>query len=311
MLSATLSHAARSPRARHAVEALPLTRAVVDRFVAGERTTDAVAAASELAAVGRSVTIDVLGEGVHDVAGARRTRDAYLALLGALAEAGLARGADASVKLSALGQAIPGVGEAFVVEQAEEVCAAARAVGATVTLDMEDHTTVDSTLSVGETLRRTDPTVGNVLQSNLLRTPGDIAALARGGAGGTRVRLVKGAYKEPAGVAHQRKRDVDAAYRDDVAALLGSRCYAMIATHDPVMLTHAVGVAEREGRTADAWELQMLYGIRTDLQQGATDAGHRMRVYVPFGTDWYGYFMRRLAERPANVAFFLRALAHR
>ena len=308
MLSSTLNRAARSPRARDAIQGFGPTRRVVDRFVAGEDTDGAVDATRQLVGQGRSVTIDVLGEDVHDREGALHTRDAYRQLLGALEATGLARGADVSLKLSALGQALPAMGEAFALERAHEICVAADAVGASVTLDMEDHRTVDSTLRVGAELRTQFAWVGNVLQSNLLRTPEDIARLAPTPA---RIRLVKGAYKESAGVAHQRKADVDAAYRDDIAALMTSRCYPMVATHDPVMIEHAVATAEGTGRGTGSWELQMLYGIRTDLQTQVTAEGRQMRVYIPFGTDWYGYFMRRLAERPANVAFFLRALTQR
>jgi len=307
MLSATLNRASRSTRVRRAVESIPLTRSVVDRFVPGETTADAVAATGRLVAAGRAVTLDVLGEDVRDLGGARAMRDAYLALLAALEDAGVAAGADVSLKLSAMGQALAG-GTTIATEHAAEICAAATAVGCTVTLDMEDHTTVDSTLAIGAQLRGTYPLVGNVLQTNLLRTPGDLAALAGSGA---RIRLVKGAYREPASVAHTRKADVDRAYELAIDALMASACYPMIATHDPAMLDRAVERAAAAGRDAQRWEVQMLYGVRPALEQRMVDAGHRMRVYIPFGTDWYGYFMRRLAERPANVAFFLRALAHR
>lgn len=307
MLSQTLNRAARSPRARRAVESLPLTRRVVDRFVAGETTADAVDASAALLARGREVTIDVLGEDVTDIAGARATRDGYLALLSGLSDAGCAVGADVSVKLSALGQALPS-GEEVATGHAREICAAAAAVGATVTLDMEDHTTTDSTLAIGALLRVEHPWVGNVLQTNLLRTPADIADLAGSGA---RIRLVKGAYREPAAVALARKADVDRAYERAIDVLMDSTCHPMIATHDEAMLARAAERAAAAGRGPEDWETQMLYGVRVDLQQRTVDAGHRMRVYLPFGTDWYGYFMRRLAERPANVAFFVRALAHR
>lgn len=308
MLSSILNTASRSPRSRRAVESVPVTRRVVDRFVAGEEVSDAVMAAKTMVAVNRKVTIDALGEDVFDVAGARGTRDAYVALLFALLEADLAAGADVSLKLSALGQAIPGDGEALATDHAREICTAAEAVGATVTLDMESHTTVDSTLAIGDVLRADYSWVGNVLQSNLKRTGADIVDLS---ATPTRIRLVKGAYKEPATVAFQRKAEVDEAYAKDITALMGSACYPMIATHDPAMLEHARTRANATGRDATRWETQMLYGVRTDLQSHSVDAGEQMRVYIPFGSDWYGYFMRRLAERPANVAFFLRAMASR
>lgn len=308
MLSSMLNIASRSRWARRGVESVPATRRVVDRFVAGEEIPDAVTAAQSMAAVGRKVTIDVLGEDVFDVAGARRTRTAYVALLHALFEAGLASGADVSLKLSALGQAIRGDGEAIATDHALEICAAAQAVGATVTLDMESHTTVDSTLGIGQVLRVDYPWVGTVLQSNLKRTGTDILDLSTTA---TRVRLVKGAYKEPATVAFQRKAEVDEAYARDITALMSFECYPMVATHDPAMLEHARARADAIGRDGTQWETQMLYGVRTDLQRNSVDAGEQMRVYIPFGSDWYGYFMRRLAERPANVAFFLRAMSTR
>lgn len=308
MLSSTLNHAARSHRARRVVEGVPVTRRVVDRFVAGENIPDAVEATVSLRAGGRHVTLDVLGEDVTDLAGARATRDAYVALLSALHEAGAAAGTDVSLKMTALGHALADRGEDVALTHAREICLAASSVGCTVTLDMEGYATVDSTLAIGDELRRDFPSTGNVVQSNLRRTPGDIAALARSKA---RVRVVKGAYKESADTAYQRKAEVDEAYINDVDTLMASTCYPMVATHDPRMLVHAAATALKYGRGQDQWEVQMLYGIRTDLQAQAVTAGRQMRVYIPFGTDWYGYFMRRLAERPANVVFFLRALVNR
>ncbi len=251
------------------------------------------------------MTIDFLGEDVYDAVGAHRTREAYLALVGALVQAGAGRGTDLSLKLSALGLSIPRDGDAIATEHAHAICATAEGHGFTVTLDMEDHTTVDATLMVGAKLRTEFEFVGNVLQSNLRRTHGDIEQLRDSRA---RLRIVKGAYREPESVAHQSKADVDSAYLRDISALMASTCYPMVATHDPGMLGHAVVAARSSGKDDRSWETQMLYGIRTDLQGETIDAGRQVRVYIPFGTDWYGYFMRRLAERPANVAFFLRAL---
>ena len=308
MLSAVLNRAARSSRARRTVEAVPLTRNVVNRFVAGESVPQAVAAAAQIQGAGMSVTIDVLGEDVTDIDGARRTRNAYLDLLDALDRGGLAAGADVSVKLSALGQTLGPLGEQTATEHARAICSGATAVGSTVTLDMEDHTTTDSTLAIGTELRKEFPATGNVLQSNLKRTDSDVAAAA---AAGVRLRLVKGAYREPASQAYQRKAEVDVAYARHIEQLMSSACYPMIATHDPAMLAEAAQSAQRHARTASDWECQMLFGIRSDLQLQAVRDGRQMRIYLPYGTDWYGYFMRRLAERPANVAFFLRALAHR
>ena len=308
MLSAVLNRAARSSRARRTVEAVPLTRSVVNRFVAGESVPQAVAAAREIRGAGMALTIDVLGEHVTSIDGARRTRDGYLALLDALHRDGLAAGADVSVKLSALGQTLGRLGAQTATEHARAICAGAAAVDSTVTLDMEDHTTTDLTLAIGAELRREFPATGNVLQSNLKRTDADVELVA---GTGVRIRLVKGAYREPASQAYQRKAEVDVAYARHIEQLMNSACYPMIATHDPTMLAQATQSARRHGRTAADWECQMLFGVRSDLQRQVVQDGRQMRIYLPYGTDWYGYFMRRLAERPANVGFFLRALAHR
>lgn len=305
MLSTSLLRASRSTRARRVVESWSVAGRVVDRFVAGHAVGDAVRATTKVREGGAAVSIDVLGEDVTDLASAVAIRDTYLDLIAALADAGLSRGVDLSVKLSALGQALPDGGHDVSTHHAHEICGAAADAGATVTLDMEDHTTTDATLHAGQTLRSEFPMVGNVLQSNLLRTPADIEALSGSRA---RIRLVKGAYREPAGVAHQQKKVVDLAYRSDMAQLFAGTCYPMIATHDPTMLEHAANCASTAGHTTEDWEAQMLFGVRTDLQRKAIDAGQKLRVYIPFGSDWYGYFMRRLAERPANVAFFLRAV---
>jgi proline dehydrogenase len=305
MLSALLNHASRSRGARRAVEALPPARRVVDRFVAGEAADQAVAVVRRLTAAGLAVTVDILGEDVADGAGASRTEAAYRDLIDVLATAGVSEGADLSLKLSAAGQALSRDGHETAARHARQICAAAAAAGVTVSLDMEDHTTVGSTLTIAGELRQEFPWVASVLQANLRRTAADIAALADARA---RVRLVKGAYKEPGTVAYERKCEVDAAYASGLRALMGSSCYPQIATHDPAMIDLAVAAAAASGRGPGDWELQMLYGVRGDLQRQLLAAGHRVRVYVPFGRDWYAYFMRRLAERPANVAFFARAL---
>jgi proline dehydrogenase len=305
MLSALLNHASRSNGVRRAVETLPLTRKVVDRFVAGARADEVVAVARRLAEAGLAVTVDLLGEDVADEAGARRTAVAYVQLLHALGAGRAGEGPDVSLKLTAVGQTLPQNGHEVAIRYAREICGAARDVGVTVSLDMEDHRTVDSSLAIAENLRKEFPWVASVLQANLRRTESDIAALAGTKA---RIRLVKGAYKEPATVALQRKSEVDDAYAASVRALMASSCHPQVATHDPRMIAVAVEAARASGRSLGDWELQMLYGVRTDLQRELRAAGHRIRIYVPFGQDWYAYFMRRLAERPANVAFFARAL---
>jgi proline dehydrogenase len=295
--------AAKSPRARSAVTSFPATRRVVDRFVAGETLQDAVATTRELLADGRRVTLDHLGEGTTDRGRAEAVVTAYTDLLRALDDAGLADRAEVSVKLSALGQALPGDGERVALDLARQVCGAAAAAGTTVTLDMEDHTTVDSTLSVLRELRRDFPWVGAVLQSMLRRTEGDARDLA---VAGSRVRLVKGAYAEPASVA-VRGDEIDAAYVRCLGTLFRGAGYPMVGSHDPALVAEAERLAGETGRDPGSYEFQMLYGIRAQEQRRIAASGRTLRVYVPYGTDWYGYFMRRLAERPANVAFFLRS----
>jgi len=307
VLSSVLLKASRSPLARRAVTAIPVTRKVVDRFVAGENQDAAVAAVRALKAQGLYATLDHLGEDTTDASQAASIRDSYVSLLGRLKTEGLADIAEVSVKLSALGQSLPG-GEQLALDNARAVCVAAADAGTTVTLDMEDHTTIDSTLRVLKVLREDYPWVGAVLQSMLHRTEQDCRDLAYPG---SRIRLVKGAYAEPAEVAHQDKPEVDAAYERCLEILMAGGGYPMVGSHDSRMIRAARDAAGAHGREPGDHEFQMLYGIRQDEQLKAARAGHRMRVYVPFGTDWYGYFMRRLAERPANVGFFLRAVVGR
>ncbi|MBB4684721.1 proline dehydrogenase family protein [Amycolatopsis jiangsuensis] len=308
MLRAPLLAAARSRRMRALIEAVPATRSVVRRFVSGAATADAVRVARELAADGRRITIDHLGEDTTDAGQAAATVQAYEQLLSALAEQGLAEGADVSVKLSAVGQFLAGDGEDVALENARKICAAAEAVGATVTLDMEDHTTTDSTLGILRKLRGEYPWVGAVLQAYLRRTEQDCRELS---GPGSRVRLCKGAYAEPETAAFQEKSEVDKSYVRCLRVLMAGQGYPMVASHDPRMIAIAQQLAADAGRTASDHEFQMLYGIRPQEQQRIAGSGATMRVYVPCGDEWYGYFMRRLAERPANLAFFLRGLATR
>ncbi|WP_019635126.1 proline dehydrogenase family protein [Actinomadura atramentaria] len=308
MANSSLLAAARSARLRELITALPLTRGVVDRFVAGDDLAAALDAVRELRDHGLRVTLDHLGEDTLDRSQAEATRDAYLRLFGALADRGLAAGAEASVKLSALGQALPGDGEAVALENALAVAAAADRHGMTITLDMEDHTTVDSTLGVLGKVRAEFPATGVAIQAMLRRTEGDLRDLVHDG---SRVRLVKGAYAEPASAAYQAKADVDRAYVRALRLLMDGDGYPMVASHDPRMIAIAKALAVRAGRAPGDYEFQMLYGIRAGEQRRLAADGEAMRVYVPYGADWYGYFMRRLAERPANLAFFLRSFVSR
>ena len=298
--------ASRRPALRRVVTGTPVTRRVVDRFVAGEALLDALAAVRQLTADGLAVTLDHLGEDVTDRSEAVRSRDAYLALLDGLAPLGLGRAAEVSVKLSAVGQALLDGGHDVALELVRPVVEAAGAQGTTVTLDMEDSRTVDSTLAVLAELRRDHPGTGAVLQAMLHRTEDDARALA---VPGSRVRLVKGAYDEPAAVAYRDKAEVDAAYARCLEILVRGSGYPMAGTHDPAMIDRLLALVAETGRTPDSYEFQLLYGIRTGEQARLAAAGHTVRAYVPYGADWYGYFMRRLAERPANLQFFLRSLA--
>ena len=306
MLRRVLLSMSRSARIRHLVETAPVSRSVVARFVAGTTAEDAVAASRRLVDAGLLVSLDHLGEDTVVAEQAAHTRDAYLRMLKLLTDEGLTDGAEVSVKLSAVGQALPGDGEKVALDNAYGICEAARAAGTTVTLDMEDHTTTDSTLTILRELRADFPETGAVLQAYLHRTEADCRDLAYEG---SRVRLCKGAYKEPESVAYQGKREVDKAYVRAMRILMAGDGYPMLATHDPRLVAIAEELARRHERPKDSYEFQMLYGIRPHEQERLARQGQRMRVYVPYGDEWYGYLVRRMAERPANLAFFLRSVA--
>jgi len=283
----------------------PITRNVVARFVAGETEPDAVRAAGELAGEGLLSTIDHLGEDTLDLQQATGTVDAYLRLLKGLDEAGLAAAAEVSVKLSAVGQALPGDGEKIALEHARMICSTAHDIGTTVTLDMEDHTTTDSTLGILQELRGDFPATGAVLQAYLYRTEQDCRDLAHAG---SRIRLCKGAYKEPESVAFQSKSDVDKSYVRCMRVLFDSECYPMIASHDPRLIEIAGALATRADRAKGTYEHQLLYGVRPDEQRRLAKAGERVRVYIPYGAEWYGYMVRRMAEKPANLSLFIKSM---
>jgi proline dehydrogenase len=302
MLGQLLLAASRSALVRRSVSGVPLTRGVVGRFVAGESAGQARAAVERLCDAELTVTVDHLGEETRDAGAAAATTKAYVTLLEALRPLGLGPRAEVSVKLSAVGQRLD---DAMALAHAHEICAAAAAGGSAVTLDMEDHTTVDSTLGILRALRADFPSTGVAIQAYLYRSEADCRDLATEG---SRVRLVKGAYAEPSSVAHQGRSAVDRAYVRCLRVLMAGKGYPMVATHDDRLISIAEALADRFGRTPGDYEFQMLYGIRADRQRALAGDGHTVRVYVPYGDDWYGYFMRRLAERPANVAFFLRAL---
>jgi proline dehydrogenase len=305
MLRTVILAAARSTRVERLVQTVPLSRDVVRRFVPGATTDDALRATRELVAEGLKVTLDYLGEDTQTANQAAATKDEYLRLLKSLAGAGVTPAAEISLKLSALGQRFD---EDLAYEYAHAICEAAAASGTTVTLDMEDAATTDLTLDTLVRLRRDFPTVGAVLQAYLRRTEGDCRELATPG---SRIRLCKGAYSEPESVAFQSTVEVDKSYVRCLNILMSGPGYPMIATHDPRLIAIGEDRAKWFDRASEDFEFQMLYGIRPDEQRRLAAEGYQVRVYLPYGDQWYGYLMRRLAERPRNVAFFARALASR
>ncbi|MBA2445296.1 MAG: proline dehydrogenase family protein [Nocardioidaceae bacterium] len=305
MLRRSLLMLSRSDNIKHLVSSMPISSGVVSRFVAGETAGQAVEATEKLVKDGLLVTLDRLGEDTLDRSHAEATVDAYLSLLKQLAQRGLSHGAEVSVKLSAVGQALEGDGERIALDSARQICQAASNAGTTVTLDMEDHTTTDSTLAILHELRLDFPLTGAVVQAYLHRTEQDCRDLAYAG---SRVRLCKGAYKEPDSVAYQDKHEVNLSYVRCLKVLMAAPGYPMIASHDPKLIEIAGALATRTQREKGSYEYQMLYGIRPDEQKRLAAQGDKVRVYTPYGDEWYGYLMRRLAERPANLTFFARSL---
>ncbi|WP_123025357.1 proline dehydrogenase family protein [Mycolicibacterium stellerae] len=305
--------ASRSDGLRRTAERLPITRDVVHRFVPGESIDDVLKSVAQLRDSGRMVSIDYLGEDTTAVEDADTTVQAYLGLLDTLGTrhetpSTSVRPLEVSLKLSALGQALPRDGEKIARDNAHTICERAQNVGAWVTVDAEDHTTTDSTLSIVRDLRAEFPWLGTVLQAYLKRTLGDCEEFA---ASGARIRLCKGAYDEPASVAYRDHEDVTDSYLRCLQALMAGSGYPMVASHDPQIIDAVPAMVRDNNRGVDDFEYQMLFGIRDAEQRRLADAGNHVRIYVPFGTQWYGYFVRRIAERPANLTFFLRALAER
>lgn len=301
---------ARSSQVKRLVSTMPVSAGIVRGYVPGESTDAVVAATAALVDDGLTVTLDHLGEDTTDRAQAEATVAAYVEVLKALAARGLTRHAEVSVKLSAIGQFLPDDvapegGHRLALENARTICRAARNAGTSVTLDMEDHTTTDSTLAILRDLRKDFPETGAVLQAYLHRTEDDCRQLAYEG---SRVRLCKGAYNEPESVAYQDRLEVDRSYVRCLKVLLAGQGYPMVATHDPRMVEIASSLASRFGRQPGSYEFQMLYGIRPEEQKRLAGGGETVRVYVPYGQEWYGYLMRRLAERPQNLSFFLTSL---
>ena len=304
MLGPVILAASRSDKMRRLVSAAPVTKPVVERFIAGEAVDDVVPVVKHLTDRGLEVSLDVVGEDITTPGQSTAARDAYLKLIDHLEGLGLGERAEMSVKLSLFGQALPG-GHELALANVRPVVEAAARIGTTVTLDAEDHTTLDSMLAIHEELRQDFPQTGCVIQAYLYRTEADARRLA---ANGSRVRIVKGAYKEPASVAFQKKAEIDKAYVRILKILMEGEGYPMIGSHDPRLIAITQELARRVGRKLEDYEFQMLYGIRGEEQTRLAAEGHRVRVYTAYGTDWYGYFMRRLAEKPANMRFFARSI---
>jgi proline dehydrogenase len=297
MLRKTLLYLSNQPKVFTFVRRNRLAKRMASRFVAGETIDDAMTAVRALNAKGISVSLDLLGESVHREDEARATARAYLDLLDRINKEKL--DANVSVKLTAMGL---DVSEELCVANMQTVLERAGQHGSFVRIDMESSQYTDRTLHLFE--HRLYPSyprnVGIVLQSYLRRTLADVEYANRLGC---RVRICKGAYQEPASVAFPDKRDVDASYVRCMHLLMSEGNYPGIATHDERIIAEAKRFAKERGISTDRFEFQMLYGVRRDLQERLVREGYRMRVYVPFGTQWYPYLMRRLAERPANVAF--------
>jgi proline dehydrogenase len=310
VLRRMLLAASDSDRARQLLVSAPLARSVVARYVAGDLAPEAVEVAGKLVSAGLLVTLDHLGEDTGDAQQAAAVGDEYVALLKLLAAQELTGGARAevSVKPTAVGLGLAEHGEQTAAENIARICAAAREAGTTVTVDMEDHTHVDATLRIVRTLRGDYPDLGCVIQSQLRRSADDCADLATPG---SRVRLCKGAYNAPPDVAFATRAEVDRSYARCLRMLMRGSGYPMLATHDPRLIEIAGAQAHLTGRGPGDFEYQMLYGIRPAEQQRLADVGAQVRVYLPYGSDWYAYLVRRLAERPANLAFFARSLITR
>ena len=300
MLRALLLELAKSSRLRRWITSNGTTRRLAQRFVPGEDLDAAIEAARRSNQAGMTVSLDHLGENVLTREDAVRARQAYTNALERIAAENL--NANVSLKLTHLGLDL---GDEFCTEQLRIVAKLAAALGNFVRVDMEGSAYTDRTLRIVKQARAETAAVGTVIQAYLYRSEKDIQGLL---SIGCRIRLVKGAYKEPAEVAFPHKKDVDANYVKLMKLLLPSGIYHAMATHDPDMIDATKRFAAERGIPKDKFEFQMLYGIRTDLQSHLVREGYGVRVYIPFGQDWFPYFMRRLAERPANLLFFAKNL---
>lgn len=303
LLRSVLLRMADSPAVERVVRGSPLSGRLVRRFVAGDTMEQALDPVRALNAAGMSVSLDFLGENTHTREDAARSMGYYCALLCFIKERHL--NANVSLKLTQLGLDID---EELAIEHMRAILVGAREGGQFVRIDMEGSPYTAATLRLFAALRSDFDNVGVVIQSYLKRSASDLEALIAHGAG---VRLVKGAYQEPPSIAFQRKADVDRSFAELAETLLLRGENPAIATHDERLIEHTRAFAAARAIPPERYEFQMLFGIRRDLQERLVGQGHRVRVYTPFGTQWYGYLMRRLAERPANLWFFARNLVRR
>ncbi|HKV26481.1 MAG TPA: proline dehydrogenase family protein [Candidatus Acidoferrum sp.] len=298
MLRATLLKLSQSPRFAKWVTSNATTRRMARRFVAGETLDEAVEAARVCNNAGMYVSLDFLGENSSTTTDAQRARDSYLEIFERIAQERLH--ANVSCKLTQLGLDL---NAEFCQGLVRSIAERAAAYENFLRIDMEGSAYTERTVELVKRVRSTTPAVGTVIQAYLYRSETDIQALL---SVGCRIRLCKGAYKELPDVAYAKKRDVDFNYIRLMKALLPSGFYHGIATHDPRMIAETIRWAAANQISKDDFEFQMLYGVRTDLQRRLVRDGYRLRVYIPYGKDWFPYFMRRLAERPANLFFFVR-----
>ena len=300
MLRSALLRLSENKRFGTWVTSNPTTRRMARRFVAGETLEEALAAARRCNDAGLMASLDYLGENVASTSDAQRSRDAYLGIFEAIAQGKLQ--ANVSCKLTQLGLDI---NTEFCTGLVLSIVERAAGFDNFLRIDMEGSAYTQRTIDLVKFVRSRNPAVGTVIQSYLYRSEKDVRDLL---ACGCRIRLCKGAYKEPEDVAFPKKADVDANYVRLTQILLSSGFYHAIATHDPRMIAATIRYAASKEISKDDFEFQMLYGVRTDLQRQLVKDGYRVRIYIPFGSDWFPYFMRRLAERPANAGFILRNL---
>ena len=300
MTRAFFMYLSQRPGLRRWLEASPSARRLTRRFIAGETLEEELAVCAELAHQGIMTAADHLGENVTDLRDAEAARDAYLATLSAMAARGLP--STIALKLTALGLDLS---ETAAIEHLRALAIRARTFGSYVEIDMEDTRYTETSIRIAEMVGRETGAIRLAIQAYLYSSPADIDRLNRAK---VMVRLCKGAYIEPANLAMQKKSDVDTAYLALGKKLLDEGTYPALATHDEAMIEPLLAHVRERKIDPEQFEFEMLHGVRRDLQRGLAQKGYRVRVYVPYGAQWYRYFMRRLAERPANVWFLIKNL---